>query len=309
LPEDTLITPVTPYEKRIRYRVIEFDELIDSANITVKQQMEIAQCIFDNYKQYDGFVILHGEDTMAYTASLLSFVLENLQKTVCLTGSQLPLTELRNDSLDNLLGALLVAGAFLIPEVVLYFSNKLFRGNRASKVSAASLAAYNSVNLDPLGAFGVTFDVRWDLVLQYPNGHIELSKTLEEEISYLVISPCLNIRTLELALQNSKAVVISGYGMGNIPTQNDKLMKVLKQAVDNGVIVCIKTQCGHGGVNEVYETGKKLSEMGCVLTADMTIECIFAKLMYLMGKVSFGRNKIGIRNRARQNDDAKKPSR
>ena len=165
LPEDTLITPITPYKKRIRFKVLEFEKLIDSSNITVQQQMEIAQCIFDNYNFYDGFVVLHGTDTMAYTSSLLSFVLENLNKTVCVTGSQIPLSELRNDAVDNLLGALLVAGPFLIPEVVLYFNNRLMRGNRASKTSCNALAAFNSVNYDVLGAFGVTFDVRWELVL------------------------------------------------------------------------------------------------------------------------------------------------
>ena len=188
------------------------------------------------------------------------------------------------------MGALLVAGAFLIPEVVLYFNNKLFRGNRASKTSCNALAAYNSVNFEPLGAFGVTFDVRWDLINQYPNGLFKLSKNMEENISYLVCSPCFNIKTLELCLKNSKAVIISGYGMGNIPTSNTQLMKVIKEAVDSGVIVCIKTQCAHGAVNDVYETGRMLTKMGCILTADMTVECIFAKLMYLLGKVS--RNRV-----------------
>jgi lysophospholipase len=170
LKEDTLITPVTPYGKRIRFRVLEFEKLIDSSNITVAQQMDIARCIYDNYKSYDGFVVLHGTDTMAYTSSLLSFVLENLNKTVVLTGSQIPLSELRNDAVDNLLGALLVAGPFLIPEVVLYFNAKLMRGNRASKTNCNALFAFNSMNYDFLGAFGVTFDVKWELILQYQSG-------------------------------------------------------------------------------------------------------------------------------------------
>lgn len=167
LPEDTLITPVTPYGSRIQYRVLELPELLDSSEITNKHQMEMAQIIFDNYKVYDGFVILHGTDTMAYTASTLSFSLENLNKTVCLTGSQLPLAEIRNDSLDNFFGSLLVAGAFLIPEVVLFFHNKLFRGNRASKTSCVNLGAFSSINMEPLAAFDVTLNVKWDLVQKY----------------------------------------------------------------------------------------------------------------------------------------------
>lgn len=135
MPFDTLITPLTPYKKRIRFKVFEMEKLIDSSNITVEDQLNIAQIIFDNYKNFDGFVVCHGTDTMAYTSSLLSFILENLNKTVVVTGSQIPLSELRNDAVDNLLGSLLVAGPFLIPEVVIYFSNKLYRGNRVSKVS------------------------------------------------------------------------------------------------------------------------------------------------------------------------------
>jgi lysophospholipase len=241
LPSDTLITPVTPYKKRIRFKVIEFEKLIDSSNITVEDQMRIAQVIFDNYKSFDGFVVLHGTDTMAYTSSLLSFVLENLNKTVVLTGSQIPLSELRNDAIDNLLGALLVAGPFLIPEVVLYFNNKLYRGNRASKTNCSALAAFNSNNFEPLGSFGVTFDVHWDLVLKYQSGNLKLSKSLEQNISYLVVSPCLNLKTIRLCLNNSKAVIISGYGLGNLPTANQELMDTLKHAVERGVIVCIKT--------------------------------------------------------------------
>jgi len=181
---------------------------------------------------------------------------------------------------------LLVAGPFLIPEVVLYFNNKLMRGNRASKTHCSALAAFNSNNFESLGNFGVTFDVRWDLVLKYQSGSLKLSSNLEQSISYLVVSPCLNLKTLKLCLDNSKAVIISGYGLGNLPTANKELMDALKNAVDRGVIVCIKTQCGTGSVNDVYETGRMLTKIGCVLTADMTVECIIAKLMYLLGKVS-----------------------
>lgn len=163
---------------------------------------------------------MHGTDTLAYTSSMLSFVLENLNKTVVVTGSQIPLSELRNDAVDNLLGSLLVAGPFLIPEVVVYFNNKLIRGNRASKVACDQLSAFNSPNCEPLGIFGVTFNVAWDNVRKFQQGKLILNKKLERNISYLCITPCLNLKTLELCITHSRAVVISGYGMGNLPTDN-----------------------------------------------------------------------------------------
>jgi len=141
-----LVTPETPFGKRIRFRVLEYDTLIDSSNIEVADQIKIAQSIFDNYKLYDGFVVCHGTDTMAYTASILSFMLENLSKTVVLTGSQIPIAELRNDAVDNLLGSLLVAGPYLIPEVVIFFGNRLIRGNRSSKECSTYIQAFNSPN-------------------------------------------------------------------------------------------------------------------------------------------------------------------
>ena len=142
LDKDTLITPITPYKNQVRFKVFEFDKLIDSSNIQLEDQIAIAQVIGQNYNQYDGFIVVHGTDTMAYSSSLLSFMLENLNKTVVLTGSQIPISELRNDAIDNLLGSLIVAGTFLIPEVVIYFNNKILRGNRATKDSSTKLAAF-----------------------------------------------------------------------------------------------------------------------------------------------------------------------
>ena len=165
LDSSWLVTPETPFGKRIRFRVLEYETLIDSSNIEVNDQIQIAQSIYDNYKQYDGFVVCHGTDTMAYTASILSFMLENLSKTVVLTGSQIPIAELRNDAVDNLLGALLVAGPYLIPEVVIFFGNRLLRGNRASKECSTYIQAFNSPNFEPLARFGVHFDVLWDKIL------------------------------------------------------------------------------------------------------------------------------------------------
>ncbi len=146
---------------------MEFEKLIDSSNIELEDQIKIAEVIFENLKQYDGFVVVHGTDTMAYTASILSFILEDLNKTVVLTGSQIPIAELRNDAVDNLLGALLVAGPYLIPEVVLFFGNRLFRGNRATKVDSLNIEAFGSPNMEPLDKFGVNFQINWDKILPH----------------------------------------------------------------------------------------------------------------------------------------------
>lgn len=219
-----LVTPETPFGKRIRFRVLEYETLIDSSNIEVSDQIKIAQSIYDNYKNYDGFVVCHGTDTMAYTASILSFMLENLSKTVVLTGSQIPIAELRNDAVDNLLGALLVAGPYLIPEVVIFFGNRLLRGNRASKECSTYIQAFNSPNFEPLARFGVHFDVLWDKILPPSTAQFNVWTQLETNISLISLSPCLNLRAIELVLSNSRAVIISGYGMGNLPTKNKELM-------------------------------------------------------------------------------------
>lgn len=137
--DDENITPVTPFQKRIFYKVLEFDEFLDSSCMDIYDQLKIAKMIKQHYSSYDAFIVLHGTDTMAYTASTLSFCLENLNKPVIITGSQIPIQELKNDAVDNFLGSLLVAGQYTIPEVMIFFGNKLLRGNRARKVNSAQL--------------------------------------------------------------------------------------------------------------------------------------------------------------------------
>ncbi len=167
LEPNVLITPKTPYNKRVRVHILEFEELIDSSNMNIEGWCKIAKTIEDNYKKYDGFIVLHGTDTMAYTASALSFMLENLNKSVVLTGSQIPLLELKNDAVDNLLGSVLVAGHYNIPEVTIFFHNKLLRGNRSSKIDTGEMEAFGSPNLAPLGLMGVNFTINWDEVLRH----------------------------------------------------------------------------------------------------------------------------------------------
>ena len=239
---DECITPVTPFNKRIFYKVVEFDELIDSSNLTVLEQIQIANRIKDDYNNYDAFIVLHGTDTMAYTASGLSFMLENLNKPVILTGSQIPILELKNDAVDNFLGALLIAGQYQIPEVTIFFGNKLLRGNRSTKNSTSSIVAFQSPNIGVLGEVGVNFVINWDRVLRRNfDDQLSVFTSMEEDISIINITPCINLKVIQSIFQNSKGVIVNAYGMGNIPTNNKRLMKLIEEAIQNDVIVIIKT--------------------------------------------------------------------
>ena len=205
LPEDTLITPETPYHKRILVKLLEFDELLDSSNMVMSDWVKIAKTIEDNYKDYDGFIVLHGTDTMAYTAAGLSFMLENLNKTVVVTGSQIPIVELKNDAVDNLLGSILVAGHYSIPEVAIFFNNKLIRGNRATKESTSDMGAFNSPNFEPLGVMGVNFEIKWENIQRHVfEGKLNVFTNMSNNISMISISPCLNIKAIEAILSNSE---------------------------------------------------------------------------------------------------------
>jgi lysophospholipase len=235
-----LITPETPYHKRIKYTILEFEELIDSSNIVLSDWIKICKTIEDSYKKYDGFIILHGTDTMAYTASSLSFMLENLNKTVVITGSQIPILELKNDAVDNLLGALMVAGHFSIPEVLIFFHNKLLRGNRSTKESTSEMEAFNTPNFPPLGVMGVNFDIRWDLAQRHMyEGKMESFTKMSSNISLISVAPCINLKVVESVLMNSEAVILEAYGMGNIPSKNKDLLNLIKKAIENDVIIVI----------------------------------------------------------------------
>mmetsp|Transcript_14242 Transcript_14242/g.24221 ORF Transcript_14242/g.24221 Transcript_14242/m.24221 type:complete len:279 (-) Transcript_14242:949-1785(-) len=236
------ITPITPFDKRIFYEVHEFEELLDSSNLTIKHQIQIAESIQKNYSNFDAFIVLHGTDTMAYTASSLSFMLENLNKPVILTGSQIPILELKNDAVDNFLGALLIAGQYQIPEVTIFFGNKLLRGNRSTKQSTSQMAAFATPNAGVLGEVGVDFTIHFDRILRHKfEGKLNVFTNMSEEISMLKITPCINLRVIDSVLKNSRAVVIQAYGMGNIPTNNKQLYESIKEAIENGVIIVIMT--------------------------------------------------------------------
>ncbi|KAF9966382.1 hypothetical protein BGZ70_002506 [Mortierella alpina] len=281
----SLITPPSLYGKRIRYSILEYDPLLDSCNMTMKDWVRIATDIEANYELYDAFIVLHGTDTMAYTASALSFMLEDLGKTVIITGSQVPITEIRNDAIDNLLGALTIAGHFVIPEVSLYFGNKLFRGNRSSKMDAIDFNAFDSPNLPPLVKVGINIDVNWSEVVRPTSLHkFRAHKSMNPNVASLRLFPGITDTTIRTFLTPPiQGVVLETYGAGNAPSTRADLIAALKEACDRGVIIVNCTQCKRGLVTDVYQTGKVLYNAGVIPGSDMTPECALTKLSYLLG--------------------------
>ncbi|KAF9208974.1 hypothetical protein BGZ49_006946 [Haplosporangium sp. Z 27] len=281
----SLITPPSLYGKRIRYSILEYDPLLDSCNMTMTDWVRIATDIEANYELYDAFIVLHGTDTMAYTASALSFMLEDLGKTVIITGSQVPITEIRNDAIDNLLGALTIAGHFVIPEVCLYFSNKLFRGNRSSKLDAIDFNAFDSPNLPPLVKVGINIDVNWSEVIRPTSlAKFRAHKFMNPNVASLRLFPGITESTIRAFLAPPiQGVVLETYGAGNAPSTRIDLIRALKEACDRGVVIVNCTQCKRGLVTDVYQTGKVLYDAGVIPGNDMTPECALTKLSYLLG--------------------------
>lgn len=284
----SLRTPVTTYGRQVRYTVYEFEELLDSSSINAKGWAEIAQTVFQNYELFDGFVILHGTDSLAYTCSALSFMLQNLGKPVVLTGSQAPMLELQNDATDNLLGSLVVAGHFMIPEVCLYFNNKLFRGNRTTKVAASDFAAFNAPNCPPLAVTtSMRTNVNWDMVHRPTSlEHFSIQTNLDTaHVACLRIFPGIKPEMVDavLRLDGLRGLVLETFGAGNAPSgQDNAMINVLASAIQRGIVIVNVTQCLTGSVSPVYATGMSLSRAGVVAGLDMTTEGALTKLAYLL---------------------------
>ncbi|TFK16016.1 toll-like receptor 3 [Platysternon megacephalum] len=276
-PDNTLVLPPSDQNKRIVYTILELSPLLDSSNMTTDDWAKIARNIEKYYEQYDGFVILHGTDTMAYTASALSFMCENLGKTIVLTGSQVPIYELRNDGRANLLGALLIAGQFVIPEVCLYFYHKLYRGNRVTKVDAGSFNAFSSPNLPPLANAEV--DITGFIMILFSN---VWKAYVLNMVDFIIV---VQMNQVKAFLQPPmEGIVLETYGTGNAPNNREDLLDELKKATERKVVILNCTQCLRGSVAAVYATGQTLTAVGVIPGGDMTPEAALAKLSYTLSK-------------------------
>ncbi len=286
LREQMEAMPELKHDDMPEYFIHEYDPLLDSANMTPDNWMEIAMDIYNNYYEYDGFVVLHGTDTMAYTASALAFMLEGLAKPVVITGSQIPLYEIRSDGRVNLITAMQIAANYKIPEVCLYFGDKLLRGCRSVKFSADRLHAFTSPNFPPLGTVGIDIKINWDLVLPFPNRDFKVQRLRQHNIGYLRFFPGISAAVVENMLRIPlEGLILETYGLGNGPDKDKELMEVIKNAVDRGVVIVACTQCVHGIVNlREYAAGMALAKAGVVSGYDMTGEAALAKMLYLFSK-------------------------
>lgn len=271
---------------------ISFEHPIDSSNMNLVYWIKIAEIITEQYSSYDGFVILHGSDTMSYSASALSFMLENLAKPVIFTGSQLPIGDLRTDAKENLITAIQIAslqhnGKPVVSEVCLYFEYKLYRGNRTTKINAEHFNAFASPNYPALAESGVHLKVESHLLLKpHPAKKFIFHREMNPNVVVIKIFPGMTAEVLEaiFAIPTLKGVVLETYGAGNAPTE-DWLVAILRKAIARGVYIINVSQCSAGSVNMgQYETSTLLKEIGVITGKDMTTETAVAKLMYLLGQ-------------------------
>ncbi|WP_339922551.1 asparaginase [uncultured Cyclobacterium sp.] len=278
----------------ISITVISFPEPIDSSNINLNHWVDMSYIIYENYDTYDGFVVLHGTDTMAYSASMLSYMLKGLNKPVIFTGAQLPISAMRSDARENLMTSLEIAiskanGKPIVPEVCIFFNHMLLRGNRAKKVQSVHFDAFESENYPPLAESGIIIDYNYASIRPHEEGKkLRCLNKLDNNVMVLKLFPGITARVIEhcLKMKGLKGVVLETYGSGNSPSES-WFIKAMEAAVDRGILILNVSQCNGGRVIQGrYHTSMDLKRVGVLSGADITTEAAVTKMMFLLANES-----------------------